>query len=253
MHANKEECAEKNNLTLNIYSYLRSALQRAIFKNFPDILIKSQFIPLFFKSPYSSADLNTPVALKIASLRKMPVGRVAEQILSSFEWNEKFVTSDPDLSQTVSAGFICFRTSLPFQYNALKSAASDINDYSGSISTNLNNLYHIFDQTHSLLQYSKKIISSDNIFEPEHFDLLNNPDERQLIRLIAVSKTEELYSSGAAQYFLQRISYILNHYIGTVPVFSSNDQLSFSRVILIRASHNHLTSLVDSTFKTGRI
>jgi arginyl-tRNA synthetase len=241
---------KKTIVSLNLYSYLREALRVAVCQSFPDIPASSDSIHLFFKSPSPSADLSTPLALRIASLKKIPAEIVAKRIISCFKWNERFIISDPQNHQTVTAGFISFRTSLSFQYETLKKAASgmlppfDIFDNRKHPDKTLQLLH----QTTPLLKHTEKILSSDCTFEPAHLRLLSTPEEKKLIRLIAVSQTEELHSPGAAVYFLHELTQTTIRYLNAIPVFSENEQLSFSRVILIRACHNRVINLIPLNF-----
>lgn len=232
-------------MSLNLYSYLREALQVAVCQSYPDIPVSSDSIHLFFKSPSPLTDLCTPLALRIASLKKIPAEIVAKRIISFFKWNKKFIISDPQNHQTVTAGFICFRTSPSFQYETLKRAASDMLP---TIDTFCNcnipdKTLQLLHQTTPLLKHSEKILSLNCTFEPAHFKLLNTSEEKKLIRLIAVSQTEELHSPGAAAYFLQELTQTTIRYLNAIPVFSDNMQLTLSRVILIRACHNRINNL----------
>lgn len=242
-------------MTANLYSYLRSELQAAISSSFPDLSVSAGSIPLFFKSPSLSADLSTPVACRIASLKRLSADAVASQILSFFKWNEKFIISDPDHYQTVTNGFICFRTSLSFQYDALKNAASESEKTVDAVCNHqfLIEAANLLQQTIPLLRHAEILIPSTGIFKQLHFDLLDMPTEHKLIRLIAVSHAEELYSSGAAAYFLQQLIGSLNSYMAVAPVFSNNELLTFSRVTLIRACHNRIISLLNFYSKCSAV
>lgn len=217
----------------------------AVCKSFPDIPVSCDSIPFFYKSPLPLTDLNTPLALRIASQKKMPPEMVAKRIISCFEWNENFIVSDPQNHQTVTDGFICFRTSLSFRYEALKKNISDTLPLFDSFCDDKvpGKTLELLNQTTPLLRHSEIALSSGIIFEPAHFNLLNTPEENKLIRLIAVSQTEELHSPGAAAYFLQELTQISNRYLNAVPIFSKNEQLTFARVVLVRASHKRVCDL----------
>jgi len=241
------QVCKKTAVTLNIYSYLRETLRVAVCKSFPDIPVSSDSIPLFFKSPLPSTDLNSPLALRIASLKRMPPEIVAKRIISCFEWNENFVISDPQNNQTVTNGFICFRTSPSFQYEMLKKAATGIDTLTSIDSFGSpgfpDKTLQLLHQTTPLLRHSEKILSSDLIFEPDHFGLLCTPEEKKLIRLIAVSQAEELYSPAAAAFFMQELTQTSSRYLNAVPIFRENEQLTFARVVLVAASHRRICEL----------
>lgn len=234
-------------MTLNLYSYLKEALREAVGNIFPDVSVSADSIPLLYKSPFSWADLCTSLALRIASLKKMLPETVAKQIISFFKWNERFIISDPQNHQTVTDGFICFRTSLSFQYEALKKAVSGIDTLSSIDSLDSRKFpdktLQLLHQTTPLLRHSEKALSSDLVFEPAHFKLLCTAEERKLIRLIAVSQTEELHSPGAAAYFLQELTQTSSRYLKAIPIFSGNEQLTFARVVLVKASHKRICDL----------
>lgn len=234
-------------MTLNLYSYLKEALREAVGNIFPDVSVSADSIPLLYKSPFSWADLCTPLALRVASLKKMLPETVAKQIISCFKWNERFIISDPQNHQTVTDGFICFRTSLSFQYEALKKAVSGIDTLSSIDSLDSRKFpdktLQLLHQTTPLLRHSEKALSSDLVFEPAHFKLLCTAEERKLIRLIAVSQTEELHSPGAAAYFLQELTQTSSRYLKAIPIFSGNEQLTFARVVLVKASHKRICDL----------
>lgn len=234
-------------MTLNLYSYLKEALREAVGNTFPDVSVSADSIPLLYKSPFSWADLCTPLALRVASLKKMLPETVAKQIISCFKWNERFIISDPQNHQTVTDGFICFRTSLSFQYEALKKAVSGIDTLSSIDSLDSRKFpdktLQLLHQTTPLLRHSEKALSSDLVFEPAHFKLLCTAEERKLIRLIAVSQTEELHSPGAAAYFLQELTQTSSRYLKAIPIFSGNEQLTFARVVLVKASHKRICDL----------
>lgn len=234
-------------MTLNLYSYLKEALREAVGNIFPDVSVSADSIPLLYKSPFSWADLCTSLALRIASLKKMLPETVAKQIISCFKWNERFIISDPQNHQTVTDGFICFRTSLSFQYEALKKAVSGIDTLSSIDSLDSRKFpdktLQLLHQTTPLLRHSEKALSSDLVFEPAHFKLLCTAEERKLIRLIAVSQTEELHSPGAAAYFLQELTQTSSRYLKAIPIFSGNEQLTFARVVLVKASHKRICDL----------
>lgn len=234
-------------MTLNLYSYLKEALREAVGNTFPDVSVSADSIPLLYKSPFSWADLCTSLALRIASLKKMVPETVAKQIISCFKWNEKIIISDPQNHQTVTGGFICFRTSLSFQYEALKKAVSGIDTLSSIDSLDSRKFpdktLQLLHQTTPLLRHSEKALSSDLVFEPAHFKLLCTAEERKLIRLIAVSQTEELHSPGAAAYFLQELTQTSSRYLKAIPIFSGNEQLTFARVVLVKASHKRICDL----------
>lgn len=234
-------------MTLNLYSYLKEALREAVGNTFPDVSVSADSIPLLYKSPFSWADLCTSLALRIASLKKMLPETVAKQIISFFKWNERFIISDPQNHQTVTDGFICFRTSLSFQYEALKKAVSGIDTLSSIDSLDSRKFpdktLQLLHQTTPLLRHSEKALSSDLVFEPAHFKLLCTAEERKLIRLIAVSQTEELHSPGAAAYFLQELTQTSSRYLKAIPIFSGNEQLTFARVVLVKASHKRICDL----------
>lgn len=234
-------------MTLNLYSYLKEALREAVGNIFPDVSVSADSIPLLYKSPFSWADLCTPLALRVAYLKKMLPETVAKQIISFFKWNERFIISDPQNHQTVTDGFICFRTSLSFQYEALKKAVSGIDTLSSIDSLDSRKFpdktLQLLHQTTPLLRHSEKALSSDLVFEPAHFKLLCTAEERKLIRLIAVSQTEELHSPGAAAYFLQELTQTSSRYLKAIPIFSGNEQLTFARVVLVKASHKRICDL----------
>jgi arginyl-tRNA synthetase len=234
-------------VTLNLYSYLKEALREAVGNIFPDVSVSADSIPLLYKSPFSWADLCTPLALRVAYLKKMLPETVAKQIISFFKWNERFIISDPQNHQTVTDGFICFRTSLSFQYEALKKAVSGIDTLSSIDSLDSRKFpdktLQLLHQTTPLLRHSEKALSSDLVFEPAHFKLLCTAEERKLIRLIAVSQTEELHSPGAAAYFLQELTQTSSRYLKAIPIFSGNEQLTFARVVLVKASHKRICDL----------
>jgi len=222
-------------------------LRVAVCRSFPDIPVSCDSIPLFFKSPLPLTDLNTPLALRIASLKKMPSEMVAKRIISCFQWNEKFIVSDPQNHQTITNGFICFRTSLSFQYETLKKAAINT---AQPLETFCNlkipdKILKLLHQTTPLLRHSDTTLSKGFIFEPFHFSLLNSSLERKLLRLIAVSQTRELYSSGAAAFFWQELAQFLSSYLDKIPIFNANEQLTLSRVFLVRACHNRIVSLLE--------
>lgn len=232
-------------MSLHLYSYLRESLRVAVCKSFPDIEVSSCSIPLFFKSPSPLTDLNTPVALRIASLKKLPPELTAKRIISCFEWNEKFIISDPQNHQTVTDGFICFRTSLSFQYETLKEAANDTLPPLDSFCNRKFPVktFQLLNQITPLLRHSENALSPGVVFELSHFRLLNTPEEKKMIRLIAVSQAKELHSPGAAAYFLQELTQSLSQYLKAVPIFSKNEQLTFARVVLVKASHKRIYDL----------
>ncbi len=241
-------------MSLNLYSYLREGLRVAVCKSFPDMEVSSCSIPLFFKSPSPSADLNTPIALRISSIKKMSPEIAANSIVSCFDWNEKYIISDLQNHETVTEGFICFRTSLSFQYETLKKAAGNAPQPLETL-CNLklpDKTLELLHQTAPLLRYSETALSSGFIFEPIHFSLLNSSQERKLIRLIAVSQTEELYSSGAAAFFWQELTRLLSCYLNRIPIFNANEELTLSRVTLVRACHNRIVSLCKHIYISNR-
>lgn len=238
-------------MTLHIYSYIRDALHCATQKAFPDIMIKPESIPLFFKSPLSEIDLSSPLALKIASQKKLPSDRIASCIMSFFNWDEWFVIPDPLLNKTIFSGFITFRLSSLFLVNNLNKTAEHNASYYGELPCGTDKEFEpakdILKRIDPLLRHAEKSIPANSIIEIEQANLLCSSEENRLMRLLSVSHEEQIYSSDAAMYFLQHLIYVLDRYINTSPVFTLNNDLTLARVILIRASYNRLVGLIKKT------
>lgn len=226
----------------DIYSYLRTALHKALSRVFSSIIINPESISLFFKSPGLQDDLCTPVAFKIASSVNISPVNAAQKIILFFEWDDNFIIPDPLLKHSISSGFICFRTSDSFQYRSLKDAAgSEFIDFTDPFDNS--NFSYIREIGQILIPLLKHTSSLKYDIETVNYDLLQTEDERKLLRLVAVSRVNELYSGNASLFFMQKIASVLHRYLHQVSIFTSNSDLTNARLELLKGSYNRLISL----------
>ncbi len=232
-------------LSVNIYTYLRSSLYESIVQSFPDFPINSESILLLFKSPSPDVDLNTPVARKIASSKKISADTVAHRIMSTFAWDERFVITDQQLKFTIADGFISFRLSNFYLFEVLKNAASSNIDRDFTTYSNLSSdTYKLLQKLNPLLKHAQRSVPLDTVLETTQFDLLKTADERKLIRLIAVSKADTIYSADAAVYFIRQLTPLLARNLLSTPVFSPDINLTVARVLLLKAAYIQLIELL---------
>jgi arginyl-tRNA synthetase len=101
-----------------VQDYLIRAVSLAVEKKFPlpdarcDVIIEKP-------KQKSFGDLSTPVAMAIAKKLHANPAAVAHDIMTEFVWNEGFVEPDPELTNTITGGFINFRLSRTYLYAAL--------------------------------------------------------------------------------------------------------------------------------------
>lgn len=98
--------------------YLLRAVTRAVEKKFP--LPEARCEVIIEKPKQKSfGDLSTPVAMAIAKKLRLNPAVVARDIMTGFDWDERFVEPDPDLTNTITGGFINFRLSRAYLFAVL--------------------------------------------------------------------------------------------------------------------------------------
>jgi arginyl-tRNA synthetase len=104
--------------------HIKQAIARAMKRKFSENDLSGCEVVVEKPKQKSFGDLSTPVALSIAKILRANPAVVAREIMSVFEWDEKFVEPDPDLSKTLIGGFINFRLSRTYLFAALQSVVS---------------------------------------------------------------------------------------------------------------------------------
>jgi arginyl-tRNA synthetase len=107
----------------SVYHYLSMSLRNAVEKAFGNA---AQNIDVILEKPKqkSYGDLSSPVAMSIAKAVKDSPVAVAKKIMAGFAWDESYVQPDPQLTATVTGGFINFRLSNVFLHRVLSAAAA---------------------------------------------------------------------------------------------------------------------------------
>ena len=224
----------------SIYTYLQNNLRKAINYSFPYIDSADLRINFFYKIPDRSGDLGTPVALRIAAISGLHCNKTASLIMSRFNWDNTYVEQDRFLEHTIKNGFINFSLSTHFLYENLRNISCNPLILHGDLPA-------ILEKTGKLLgNYFKDRKNWQSLRQQQttSLDLLKEPEELKLIRLIAVAYP---HTPGTVSFFIQKILSLLILYYRKYPILTSSEELTSSRILLTRAVHNHLCYLLKAT------
>jgi arginyl-tRNA synthetase len=106
----------------SVFEYLSQAITQSVEKAFGVSALAGADIVIEKPKQKSFGDLSTPVAMSLAKSLKMSPVVAAKKIMGLFEWDERFVQPDPDLSASIAGGYINFKLSAGFLHGVLLSA-----------------------------------------------------------------------------------------------------------------------------------
>jgi arginyl-tRNA synthetase len=227
---------------MNLYSYLRTTLQTAINNAFPDISISAENITIFHKAPDGSGDLSAAVALKIASIVHLSPRDTATCILQHFEYDHHFLDNDSRYKHVSETGFINFFLQKKYLHECV------VNNSDLVINKDIKNALPdsaTLKKSAMLLQHLS-IRNTEQTFRSNvDLDLLREPEELNLMRIISVVDTNGLHSAEAAKFFIKLMTLTIGKFLHSIPVITNNEKLTKARTALLQAAQNKISLLLQ--------
>ncbi|NLG15936.1 MAG: hypothetical protein GX556_01240 [Fibrobacter sp.] len=217
---------------LTLRSYLQNNLQSALNQAFPALVYRVK-PESFYLCRTGTADLCTPVALQISSSVAIPAEQAARRIMTHFPWNISFVQPDTQLEQTLQNGFINFRISAQYLHTCLLDNAKV---------EPLSARHSILEKTNAVIKYAE--VKSPGVINGNP-ELLVEQEEILLLKAIALLDTDSVWNRSSAVLFTNQIAAIFERFYLKHAVFTESIELTYARILLVRAVHNRICSLLN--------
>ena len=233
-----------------LFDFLRVNLHTAISCAFPDFRVFLHSIPLSSRPHGTSGDIASPIAFRLSGRFKLPPRQVARRIMAHFDWNATYIVPDPGLLKTVSSGFINFTISPQYlNSNLLRYHQTYSKPNFSDMRPDLNWAHEALQKTCFLLQ---RYATTNEYLQAQVFqvDLLKEAVERELLLLLVISGCGNSRSISMTVQFMRKLLRAFNRFYRSIPILTSDQDLTLVRILLVEAVHERLCFLLETLQRT---
>ncbi len=215
----------------SIYQHLKTCLQAATEKAYPEKYPHLKTIPITFSSitPNPLTDIATPYPLKISQFTGLPVVMVSQHLLEHFQIKTDYLSNTID--NIPYRGFFNFRLSNSFLLRSVYETGFGIITDNNILTTNKPDIICKI----ILLLQKNGLEHLPSLSQFIEIPLPDSTAEQNAARLIALSDPDGIHSVKTCKYFKRRLLYEADNCYRKCPLQTDDGQLSALRFLTFKA------------------